>query len=118
MSEKGRKNVSNPTSTIDRIESNVVKGGAGSGELEWVDDENHLEVHPGAVEVEDCLDAVGHLAANSVGPSLARDAQPRQTLNDDPVLVVPVLDPVVELGIDSDLARDLLMQANVSALKV
>ena len=77
------------------------------------------EIESGASRVENELDRVSDLALDSLWPLLTGNVgQPWQPLDNHPVLVVPVLNPIVELCIPGHLGVDLTLQSHVFALEI
>ena len=78
-----------------------------------------LKVKTSAGCIKHQFDAIGDLLLGSVGPLLVGDScEPWQTLDDKPVLIIAILDPIAEFCVDSYLGGDLLLEPNVMIFKV
>ena len=68
--------------------------------------------------MKDQIDVIGDLLLRCGWPLLVgQTGETGNTLDDKPVLLVPVLDPVVDLSVSGGLARDLLLKTDMPVLK-
>ena len=118
MTEKSGKEVPDPLRGVDGVHSHVVQCRTGIGSTEGIGDKDHFKVKPGAVRGKDELDHVCDLAPGSVWPVLARNVETRQAPDNEPVLVVSVLHPIIKLSVNGHLAADLLLKSSMTILKV
>ena len=108
-----------PLGGVDGVHLDIVGGGPGRVWPKWIGDVQDLEVESITISLKDELDRVGNLFLDCSGPLLTRHiGQMRQTLDNDPVLVVLVTNPVVKFGVGSLLEIDLMLESHVTVLEV
>ena len=111
VTKKPGKEVPDLLGRVVRVHLDVVRCGASGALPERVGDEEHLKIKAGTIGMKNQPNVVGNLLLDSCGPLLVRHTgQPGQSLEDKPVLLVPVLDPIIELSVHGNLNRNLLMQ--------
>ena len=118
MAKEARKEIPDLLGGVRRVHLDIVQGRALVGTAEGVEHVNDLEVEPDAVRVQHQLDHVGHLPARSIGKILPRDIEAWKASDHEPVLVVSVLEPVIELGVNCNLVADLPLEPSVPVLKI
>ena len=119
VSVEAGKQLSDRLRRVDGVHSDIVGGRASVRLLEGVGNVQNSEIESGTSRVEDELDRVSDLALDSLWPLLTGNVgQPWQPLDNHPVLVVPVLNPIVELCIPGHLGVDLTLQSHVFALEI
>ena len=101
------------------VHPNVVKGGTGGAHLEGVGHIQNFEIETGSAGLQHQIDDVGDLPLDGTGPLFVGDAvEAWQALNDDPVLLVAILNPIVELSVNGNLGCNLAPKSGVMALEV
>ena len=79
----------------------------------------HLEIETSSISLKNELSSIGNLFLDSVGPLLASDVgQMWQALDDNPIFIILVPHPVIELGVNCDLRISLALKPSVTILEI